>query len=378
MALELNFLIEGREPDPELVVVSGTVEEALNACTRIILKCASPKDNIDPDQLVGKKTLVKLADQRDKSQTNRFEGIVDRFHRTASPLGSQAVFRYELVIRSSLWQLGYALSSRVFRDKSVPQLVEDMLNGHNLFRDQDYAFKLINESQYPRLEHAVQINATDLSFMTDQLAQVGINYYLAPQQPGDNPEFLILCDHHSFFQNCYDDPVTYHPDGGFFTDRRYVTSFRLTKRVMPGKVSLQGYDSSNAHKLMEDSKNINGGKNPEVTFFEGIQNPDRHPKQLAKIREEEILSRLQDGQGESNLFRFRAGTKFTLNKDPLGKDGAKYLLTKVRHSFSRGQAYALSGDNAAPVYSNSFHFVEDETPVRPQFITHWLPQTQGR
>jgi uncharacterized protein involved in type VI secretion and phage assembly len=222
----------------------------------------------------------------------------------------------------------------------------------------------------------VQYNSTDLGFITHKLASVGINYYFTLEQSGDAEEKLVMCDHHSFFQDCYDQAVDYHPAGDFLTDRRFVNSFRLTKRYMPGKVTLQGYQNSDPHKEVNSSRSISQGQSPEVRYFKGLKDSDQ-AKQVAKIREEEIASRLQDGQGTGNLFGFRAGTKFSLNPDPRDQKGAKYLITKVRHSFSRSVGYALSGEDASLSYDNTFYFVEDETPIRPQFITHRLPQTPG-
>ena len=372
--MELSFLVDDRDSDSELVVVSGLIDESLNQCTRVLLTCASPRSDIDPDQLIGKRASVRLTESGAEKHANRFDGFIDCFRHVAAPPGSLPAYSYEIVMRSHLWQTGYAFGSWVYRGKSVLEIAEEVLGRHNMFKNMDFYYKLIKESAYPAEAQIIQFNTSDLDFLSHQLAANGINYFMAAPSSPDEPEYLALCDHFTFFQNCYDDPVAFHPQGDFFTDRSFVSSFKLNKRVMPAKVTLQGYESGNPHKAASASREIDQEGTTELRFFMGL--PDRNQSdRVAKIRQEEIVSRRQEGQGKSNLFRFRSGAKFSLDPDPLQKPGQKYVLTKVRHSFYRGVGYALADSGASPVYDNTFSFVLDETPIRPQFITHWMTNT---
>ena len=104
------------------------------------LDLLSKNREVDRDKILGAKVAIKVMQQND--EVRHFNGFVTRFSAGAS-LGRYA--RYHAVVSPWLWFLTRTADCRIFQDKTVRQIVEDVFADHPDVAD--FAFELTESYQ---------------------------------------------------------------------------------------------------------------------------------------------------------------------------------------------------------------------------------------
>ncbi|MCP3677724.1 MAG: type VI secretion system tip protein VgrG, partial [Deltaproteobacteria bacterium] len=159
--------------DMELEVVEFSIQEEVSSPFTAFLTVAS-EDEIGFDDVIGREALLTLRGD----QQNRFlHGIIYEFMLTGSR-GRFYLYRTRVV--PSLWLLSLEQDCRIFQNKSVPDIVKQILEDRQIPSD-TFEFRLKKEYQ-PR-EYCVQYRETDLNFISRLLEEEG---------PGDLHGVLLL------------------------------------------------------------------------------------------------------------------------------------------------------------------------------------------
>lgn len=104
-------------------------------------------------------------------------GIISSFRRLT---GSRDQVSYEIIVEPFLSLLRHQhRSHRFFVNKSVPEVVEQILTEHGL-KNWEYEFRL--KSDYPVREQINQYQESDFTFIQRLLSEVGIFYFFSLQQ----------------------------------------------------------------------------------------------------------------------------------------------------------------------------------------------------
>ncbi|MCK6962293.1 type VI secretion system Vgr family protein [Enterobacter bugandensis] len=118
-------------------------------------------------------------------------GVVTNFRRLA---GSRDQVTYEIILEPFISLLDKQFRThRFFVNKSVPEVVEQILGEHGLKR-WEYEFKL--KQTYPKREQINQYQESDLAFIERLLAEVGIFYFFT-LQPDTQTEVVHFADKQS-------------------------------------------------------------------------------------------------------------------------------------------------------------------------------------
>ncbi|AUM04622.1 MULTISPECIES: type VI secretion system Vgr family protein [Enterobacter] len=115
-------------------------------------------------------------------------GVVTNFRRLA---GSRDQVTYEIILEPFISLLDKQFRThRFFVNKSVPEVVEQILGEHGL-KGWEYEFKL--KQTYPKREQINQYQESDLAFIERLLAEVGIFYFFT-LQPDTQTEVVHFAD----------------------------------------------------------------------------------------------------------------------------------------------------------------------------------------
>ena len=186
-ASEAQFLfeIDGKE----MGVVDFTVKEEISSPYEVDLTLAS-EDEVSFDDVIGKEGLLTiLGDEKDR----HFHGIANQFMQTGS---SGRFYLYKATIVPSLWLLSLEQDCRIFQNKTVKEIVTQILQDGGITSDR-FDFRLQN--QYQPREYCVQYRETDLNFISRLLEEEGIFYFLRDPKPngkGNHLYLLVLNAHH--------------------------------------------------------------------------------------------------------------------------------------------------------------------------------------
>lgn len=139
----------------------------------------SAEKNIDAAQLLSKPAMLTMGGGalQQLADCKRVHGVVTAFRRISS---SEDQSTYQITLQPFLSLLDKQFRShRFFVNKSVPEVVEQVLQEHHL-HDWEYEFNL--KQHYPRREQINQYQESDLAFIQRLLAEVGIFYFFTLQE----------------------------------------------------------------------------------------------------------------------------------------------------------------------------------------------------
>ena len=151
-----------------------TGEEGLSTGYRYVLDCLSADTHLELKGLLGQPAEVSLL-------------LPDGGHRLlcglvthAAQNGADGGFaKYVLTLEPALATLRHRRNSRVFQDKTVPQIVTCLLDEHlagNAAFPGAFQYRSLLTKDYPVRSYCLQYRETDLAFIERLLAEEGISY----------------------------------------------------------------------------------------------------------------------------------------------------------------------------------------------------------
>jgi type VI secretion system secreted protein VgrG len=142
---------------------------------------------------------------------------------------------YQLHLAPSFWALSQSHHSRVFTNKTVPEIIEAVLSEAGLT-----SFELALQGSYPTREHVCQYHESDFAFVSRWMEREGMYYYF--DHSGDEDK-LVIADHLSNHEKSREEAVRYRPLSAQDTSSgEAFYRFRSASVLLPGSVKLTDYN----------------------------------------------------------------------------------------------------------------------------------------
>ncbi|MEJ2159912.1 MAG: type VI secretion system tip protein TssI/VgrG [Chromatiales bacterium] len=182
MPTQQNRLLAVSSPLGEdvLLLRSIHVEEELGRLFEFNLELYSEKSDISLSEILGQNLTVRLS--LEGQETRFFNGYCSEFTQTGA-FGRYSAYRATL--RPWLWFLTRTSDCRIFQQKTVPDIVKEVLREHGFDNFEDS----LNGS-YRSWENCVQYRESDFDFVSRLMEQEGI-YYFFKHENGKHA--LVLC-----------------------------------------------------------------------------------------------------------------------------------------------------------------------------------------
>lgn len=287
---------------------------------RFEIDLATTETSIEFDNIVGKAAVLSI----NTAEGERwFHGIVGRFELTGET-HDQTYFRAELV--PTVWLLTHRYNSRIFQEKSVPDIISDVLTQAGV--PSDRVEKSLSGTHEPRT-YCVQYRETDYNFICRLMEEEGIWWYFEQTQDG---HIFHLADSTSAYAPIEGEAkLPYAAPSGLNLEGEHVVRFRLGQEVRPGAVVLDDFNFENP-KLDLQAKN-DAGRDTGLEFsdYPGEYLQQSAGTDLARIRKEEFECGRKRGIGQSNCRRLAPGLTFELTDHPFSELNGTYLITTLVH-----------------------------------------------
>ena len=278
---------------------------------------------------------------------------------------NQRVF-YRAVLVPKLWHLGLYRENRLFLDKSVPQILDEVLKQSGL-TSADYELKLTRN--YPAWEYVCQYAESNLDFISRWMEREGI-YYFFKQTP--NGEKVVITDNSSVHEDVPGlSMLPYSPAAGLVPEEdEVVTGLISRQQILPKKVILKDYNYRKPTLDVRAEADVDpNGREDVYIYGEHFKDPSQG-KELASIRAGEFLCRETMYYGQATSPQLAPGFLFELAGHYRGSCNRRFLITEVEHhGRATGVLLAGLGDeerDAQPGYSNSFVCIPSSTQFRPE------------
>ncbi|TKD12794.1 type VI secretion system Vgr family protein [Polyangium fumosum] len=323
-------------------------------------------EEIDLADGIGGKARLVIDRADDKLPPYIFAGILGSLEHLHS-YGGRSLIRAVIVPR--LWTLGLSRHSRIFTKKSVPEILQAILED-NGFTSDDFEIRL---SGYAKEDHVCQYHESDLAFISRWMEREGIYYYF---EHSENGEKLILCDAESYPEEPLGAPVRYFPQTGM--DRSAGPSFRTFRArhaSLPAVVKLKDYDYAKPNLDVSGQANVSQHGTAEVTVYGARFFSPSDGKRLAQIRAEEMLAREVVFRAMGTRSHLRSGYTFELDEHPKASFNKKYLAIEVHHHGNQAAGHT-QWKELMEIEHDEVYFVEvdaipADTQFRPESRTPW-------
>ncbi|MGU8077822.1 type VI secretion system tip protein TssI/VgrG [Burkholderia pyrrocinia] len=317
--------------------------------------------------MLGKPVTVRI-EQQDQS-TRYLNGIVAR----ASLAGRRAerYYGYELVVRPWLWLATRRSDCRIFQNRTVPEIVQEVLS--------TYGFPIENhlaESYVPR-EYCVQYNETDAAFVSRLMEFEGIYYWF---RHAEDTHTLMLSDAMSSHTALpgYETIPYIARDRTAIADEEHIDGWLPAQEVSVGKHQTTDYDYTKPRADLSSQKvDPRGHDHDGFASFEwpGGYRDDAPGAHYSRVRLEEQQAEHERASADTDVRGAAPGYLFTLAHCPRADQNREYLIVRCQYRFQEN-AYASDQGAEAVVHQTMMLVQPSSLPFRSPRETS-RPRTNG-
>jgi type VI secretion system secreted protein VgrG len=359
--------------EDELVLVSMSGSEALGRMPTYELILGSDNHDLLLEEVVGQRIAVWL--ELENQERRYFNGFVSEFQYEGQ--GQDGMASYHAVMVPWLWFLTRTADCRIFQDKSIPEIIEEVFrdNGQSDFEDR-------LSGTHEAWNFCVQYRETDFNFVSRLMEQEGIYYYFTHEE---DVHSLILCDSPSAHEvNEAADQVPYRPPSEGRAGEEFISSWSSRQTYEPCELKLRDFDFMNPSVALtpEDSFSpLHQSEGHEIFDypgeFVGPEGDRQTGDEYAQIRLQEIQAEQSVVDASSNARALACGYNFEfIDYDPRPDEAGEYLIIAASYRLDAGSYRAGGEGGSGPEYSCSIRAIDVNKQFRPARITP-KPVVQG-
>ena len=356
-------------------VVSFEGTEQINQPFQFTVDLVSNDPDITLEELATKPATLEV--YRDAQQLI-FHGHVIHFEQgphVADRYGYRAIFA------PPLWFLSLTYQSRIFINRTVPEIIEEVLQEAGL-TSQHYEFRL--DATYPTREYLAQYQETDLNFVNRLAEREGIRYFFEGGK-------VVFSDELTSASPVVEGEsvLEYNPGGGLEAAAEAVRTFTSREQVITGSVLARDYNyrtASNSGEILSNLALAPVNLSEEETepvghhYEYGMHHQDQdNTDRLAMVRMDEKYCQRLLMSGTSGYVGLRTGHIMTVQGHFRDKLNGDFLLTWIKHRGTQAASVpGLMGADAqdTDAYINEFECIPADVQYRPPRITP-VPKVPG-
>ncbi|RTZ18092.1 type VI secretion system tip protein VgrG [Vibrio aquaticus] len=327
-------------------VISQQTTQSAECCNgyRYDVHLASRHPSIDPNDIIDKTAQLTL--YRNNEVVKRVHGVVCNFSR--GDTGHHHTV-YGLTLVPALERLSLRQNSRIFQQKSVPEIISILLKEMKV---EDFAFS-IRQEYLPR-EFCVQYNETDLDFVHRLLAEEGLVYSFIFTQ---KKHTLLFTDSSANLPSL-SLSVPYNSLAGGHADESYIRSLHRSTTSQESHAILKDrfFKQPKYSFLHESIAPDTDYQRNDYEYFDAIGRFKSDPcgEKFSKVRLEYLRREASKIQGKSDVANLQAGYKFDLTAHLDNDFNTQWLLVSVHHLGEQPQALEEAAGANPTTYSNDF------------------------
>lgn len=274
---------------------------------------------IDPDAVIRSEAVLHMT--RGPIDERSVKGLV-----TSISVGVSAKRAPEIrvVLEPRLALARFRQDIRIFRNKTAPEIIVEVLNGLGIKTDNRLS------SSYVRRPYCVQLRETDFDFAHRMMEDEGIYYYITAD------DVMVLGD----------TPQAYEPSGpllpfragsGLDRDEDAVFAVSAYAKVGPSKMTLRDWNPAHPSLNMDVLAPTPLPAGPEYYDYPGEYLEPAEGQKKVGLRAEAVACAASLTRGKSFSAKLYPGLIFRIENAPnTGFDGG-HVVTKIEHSYSRGK-----------------------------------------
>lgn len=344
--------------DDVLVPTAFSGQEQISALFSFHLDVISTEDAITASDLVGKRITISI--ERVDDEPRFFDGFVNRLTNFGM---SHYLARYQVEVVPWLWFLTRTANCRIFQNKSVPDIVQQVFKDHGMAD-----FQLQLSGSFPPLEYCVQYRETAFDFVSRLLEREGIFYFFKHE---DGKHTMVMANSKQAFTACPEQVVEFLRIESGVAQSSRIDKWQHDYEFRPGKWAQTDYNfKTPSNSLLTSAQTVvklPGNSAYEVFDFPGDYLDTGSGQTYADLRMEENEAKHNLATGTSTCKTFSPGQWFELTRHEIAAEDGEYIITSVQHWASSAADAGGSGDTDE--YGNTFTCIPRSVNYRPPRIT---------
>jgi type VI secretion system secreted protein VgrG len=344
-------------------------EESISRLFEYRIELLSDDPKLDPAKILNKSAAFVM--NRGDDEPVKIHGIISQFEQRGR---TPRYVSYYAVLVPRMWRMSLTQINEIYQKMDIKKLVTQIMKNSG-FAGDDYKFDL--KESYPEQEYIVQYRETNFNFINRRLEHFGIFYYFDHSQDKD---VIVFSDHNDSIPAIESsEEIYYNPNRDPLSEKETINELAVQSKVVTGLVKLKDYNYRYPSRdLTVESQIDTNAPGLYYEYGDHFKN-NKEGEFLARVRNEEILSRSKMFKGTADCRLFRAGFKFTLAKHYRDEwNGQEYLLTQI---FAQGTQRGLfsvlpEAKEILPTFENQFEAIPLDVKFRPPRITP-IPKLHG-
>ena len=377
-------------PEDALLVTRLSGQEQLSGMFRFELQLVSADPKIDLEKVLYEPARLGIQYRLGPGMT-AFRYYSGMFSELQLLEQGQNWTSYRAVLVPDLFKTTEFYRSRIFMDRSIEDLIKDVLEGQGVGLQNETDFRLAlkrasggaspEREVYPQREYVVQYEETDYDFLCRWLEHEGVFFFF---ENDGTSEKVVFADTMASYKPVVPGASTYPyrpqarsqaagSDAG--KDDEEVLSFGQRVVRQPKKVALNDYNWRNPASRLNSERDVFAkGAGHQTEYNDHFKTPEQGAK-LAEVRAQEYHCRSQLYEGQSTCRAFRPGRTFELDEHFRADFNANFLITRVSHEAEQSINLEASTVTGA-TYRNQFEAIPADRDWRPERLTEW-PSIKG-
>ncbi|QIF93114.1 type VI secretion system Vgr family protein [Proteus vulgaris] len=268
---------------------------------------------------------------------------------------------YQFVIRPEMWVMTLNQDSRIFQNKTVPQILQQLLDEAHIKYDKQFYQPELHQTR----RYITQKRESAYAFWCRLAFEEGINFWFE-----EGPKLFYSDNHLGMTAGI---TLTYNPQAETDITDTTATTWRYTERLCSDVRIDKDYNPMRPSYPL--SQETTGDVHQQHPVFEsyGRFQEDAHAQPLNQLRYEQSQNYRQTGSASTNCFALMPGKVFTLTHHPSARMNSRWQVISVSHHGV--QPSADNGAGEGTQLSNHVTFIPGTQEWRPPF--HYKPLADG-
>lgn len=370
---KVQFTFESSaDPGGTWRVVELHAREGLSELYACTVELANEHLGADVDGLLGSSAEVLISRE---AAARRLCGIIHRVEHLGTKAG-HLLARVHVV--PALWALSQRRDSFIFQEKTVPEILEDVLTeGLQPF---ERSFRIeVNREFQPR-EYCVQYRETDLDFVLRLMEEEGLFFYF--DHSGEKEE-LVVAEENEQCPSCEavnGSPITVKGPEAATAEDESLRHFDFAQQLHTTSVVIRDFDwTQPALDLTKKARAKDGQGRDRESYeypapllgpYDAGSKKYKHEQKQEELRRQGFKVEGKRANGEGHVTGFTPGYMFELTGHGHSALDQWYLLTRVEHHGYAPEELTSdtheAGKRDAERYSNTFDCIPLDVPFRPE------------
>ncbi|MDH4273691.1 MAG: type VI secretion system tip protein VgrG [Gammaproteobacteria bacterium] len=319
--------------------------------SKVIAMCLD--DRLDFSTVIGKNaTLAYLNANGD------VERLVSGLVTTIQQGATEGRFtQYSLSIYPPLQLLASRYDSRIFQEKTVPDIIGDVLKKAGILSDQ-FSFNL--NGKFKARDYCVQYNESDLNFISRLMEEEGIYYYF---EHTDSGHVMSIVDDAMAHNKIPKNPeIPFYAGGQIAHKGSGITAFRYAENIHGVNITLRDFNYERPNADLTATKS--NGEHPvyDMYVYPGGYSSLEEGTRYATLLHDRIKYQKIACNGGADDMRLAPGFIFKFTGHP--RYNGEYLILSVKDEVTQPQVLEEGGSGEFR-FSSTFTCIPSDVTFRP-------------